>query len=83
MRRKKAAARALTALVVTVTVVLVCAFTPPGAGRHGRGAAPRDGARHGVPAGGYTLVAGAAIVAGGAALGLLGLVCNRPRQRVG
>ncbi|WP_146166912.1 hypothetical protein [Streptosporangium nondiastaticum] len=74
MRRAKVAV-----LVVTMTVMLLCAFTPPGAGRHRAPTAPRSG----VPAGGFLLLTGAAIVAGGAALGLLGLVCNRPRQRTG
>ncbi len=82
-------AAVLAALVVTVGVVLVCAFTLPGAGR---GPAPREGRtapdgralmHDGTPPGGETLLAGAGMVAGGAALGLLGLVCNRPRQRAG
>ncbi|MGK5545427.1 hypothetical protein ACSNOH_11940 [Streptomyces sp. URMC 127] len=87
MRRRKAAV--LAAVVVTVAVVLGCAFAPPGSGP---GPAPRarhvapDGralAHGGAPAGGEPLLAGAAMVALGAWLGLLVLICNRPRQRAG
>ncbi|WP_424891729.1 hypothetical protein [Streptomyces sp. XH2] len=87
MRRMKAAV--LAVLVVTVGVVLVCAFTLPGS-RHGP--APREGRtapdgralmHDGTPPGGETLLAGAAMVAGGAALGLWVLVRNRPGQASG
>ncbi|WP_199739492.1 hypothetical protein [Streptomyces klenkii] len=86
MRRRKTAAT-LAALVVTVGVVLVCAFTLPGAAPapRARHVAPdgRTLVRDGTPTGGDTLLAGAAMVALGAGLALVVLVCNRPRQQAG